>query len=94
LNACAGDNTTAGIAVAAHEPQMVSDGRRSVVGHNDDGIRFVEAGNLIDEFTNLGFHDKVESGERLVHQEKALAAQELLDNGDGDSLARTGRSPA
>jgi hypothetical protein len=66
---------------------MIGHGASSghVVGHYDDGIQIVHVGDLGDQFAGLFKHDEIETGKRLIHQEKVFAAQDLLD--DSASLA-------
>src|SRR5213594_292575 len=48
---------------------------------NDDGVQFVQASNLVDQFADLRFHDNIEPRERLIHQQKMFAAEKLLRDG-------------
>ena len=52
-----------------------------VVGHHDNGIQIVHVGDLGDQLAGLFKHDQVKAGKRLVHQQKVLAAQNLLNDG-------------
>ena len=61
--------------------------RGHVVGDNNDGVQFVQAGNLIDQFADLRFHHHIEAGERLIHQQEMFAAQKLLRDGHALPLA-------
>src|SRR5579859_7807755 len=87
LNVSAGDNISSRVAVAPHEPYVVGHGCccGDIVSDYDDRIQLVETGDLINQCADLGFHDDVESGKRLVHEQKVIAAKKLLR--DGDSLA-------
>ena len=89
LNARARNDIADGIAIAAHEPQVVGHGGGGgdVVSDDDDGVEFVEAGDFVDEFADFGFHDQVEAGEGFVHQQKMFAAKKLLSDGDALALA-------
>src|SRR5258708_35500096 len=89
LNAGAGDEVSAGVAVASHEPPVIGDGGGGghVVGDDDDGVEFVQAGDLVDQFADLRFHHDIQAGERFIHQQKMFAAEKLLCDGDALALA-------
>jgi hypothetical protein len=73
----------------AHEPEMVGHRARGgyVVGDHDNGIQIVHVGDLGDQFAGLLQHDQIEAGKRLIHEQKVLAAQYLLDDGASLPLA-------
>src|ERR1700730_1508936 len=89
LNPRAGDVVSAGVAISSHEPQVIRHGRRRghVVRYDNDGVQFIQAGNLVDQFADFCFHHYIEAGERLIHQQKVFAAQKLLRDGDALPLA-------
>src|SRR5258708_4722591 len=92
LNARAGKDLASLVVVAPHEPEMVGhgSGRRDVVGNHNDGVQLVEAGNLVDQLADFGFHHHIQAGEGFVHEQEMLAAKKLL--GYGNPLPLTARN--
>jgi len=76
-------------APATHQPQGVghADGGGDIVGDDDDGDSLARARHLGDQRARLALRDRIESGERLVHQQVRVAAQQLLEDRDAMALA-------
>src|SRR6266849_2453553 len=89
LNPRAADRLAAGVAIASHDQNGVGHLQSSfdVVRHDDDCIQLIEIRDFGDQLRHAFDGQRIESRERLVHQQKMLTAHELLR--DRDALALT-----
>ena len=87
LNPRAGFEFALFVRIATKEDERIAHFHRGhqIVRDNDDRVEFVGAGDFVNETLHAADGEQIETAEGLIHEQKLIAAHDLL--GDGDTLA-------